>query len=63
MRGSFSGNVGQFEGDDTLRGQPIRVRFRWTEIDTPTPKWEQAYSPDGGKTWETNWVMHFTRAA
>ncbi|TJV23098.1 MAG: DUF1579 domain-containing protein, partial [Mesorhizobium sp.] len=23
--------------------------------------WEQAFSPDGGKTWETNWIMDFAR--
>lgn len=62
VRGSFRGNVGEFVGDDTLRGHPIRVRFRWTEIDTPTPKWEQAFSPDGGATWEVNWRMEFSRA-
>ena len=28
---------------------------------TPTPRWEQAFSADGGKTWETNWVMEMTR--
>ena len=24
-------------------------------------QWEQAFSPDGGRTWETNYVMHHTR--
>jgi hypothetical protein len=24
-------------------------------------RWEQAFSADGGKTWETNWIMQFTR--
>ena len=27
-----------------------------------TPRWEQAFSADGGGTWETNWIMDFTRA-
>ena len=27
---------------------------------TSTPRWEQAFSDDGGLTWETNWVMEFT---
>jgi hypothetical protein len=31
-------------------------------VDTPTPRWEQAFSEDGGETWETNWVMDFARA-
>ena len=28
---------------------------------TPTPRWEQAFSDDGGQTWEPNWIMDFTR--
>ena len=28
---------------------------------TPTPRWEQAFSDDGGVTWEANWIMEFTR--
>jgi hypothetical protein len=60
--GSFSGHVGVFEGEDTFAERPIRVRFTWSGVTTPTPKWEQAFSADGGETWETNWVMEFTRA-
>jgi hypothetical protein len=58
--GSFSGDVGIFEGEDTFEGTPILVRFVWSGITTPTPRWEQAFSEDGGETWETNWVMDFT---
>ncbi len=58
--GSFSGDVGIFEGDDTFEGKPIRVRFIWSGTATPTPRWEQAFSADGGETWETNWIMDFT---
>ena len=58
--GSFSGDVGIFEGDDTFEGRPIRMRFIWSGITTPTPRWEQAFSEDGGETWETNWIMEFT---
>jgi hypothetical protein len=60
--GSFSDGIGIFEGDDTFEGRPIRVRFVWSGVDGPTPRWEQAFSDDGGETWETNWVMEFTRA-
>ena len=60
--GGFSGDTGVFEGDDTFDGRPIRVRFAWSGITTPTPRWEQAFSEDGGETWETNWIMDFTRA-
>jgi hypothetical protein len=61
--GSFSGDVGIFEGPDTFDGRPILVRFTWSGVTTPTPRWEQAFSDDGGAAWETNWVMEFTRAS
>jgi hypothetical protein len=59
--GRFEAGVGTFYADDTLRGQPIKVRFLWSDIASSSPKWEQAFSPDGGKTWETNWEMRFSR--
>ena len=59
--GGFEGGVGIFHADDTLDGRPIRVRFRWTETHTLSPCWEQAFSPDGGETWEVNWTMRFVR--
>jgi hypothetical protein len=62
VRGVFKDGVGEFTGPDTLHGRPIVVRYRWTEITSVSPRWEQAFSPDGGATWETNWVMQLTRA-
>ena len=59
--GSFAGDTGVFEGDDTFGGRPIRVRFVWSGVTTPTPRWEQAFSDDDGASWETNWVMDFER--
>lgn len=60
--GSFRNGVGVFEGDDQHEGTPVRVRFLWTHQALRTARWEQAFSTDGGATWETNWVMHMTRA-
>lgn len=60
--GSFAGEEGVFEGADVLDGRPVRVRFTWSRVDTPTPRWEQAFSDDEGRTWESNWVMEFARA-
>lgn len=59
--GGFEGGVGEFQCDDELRGQPIRVRYRWTDTATGRPRWQQAFSADGGESWETNWVMDFER--
>lgn len=60
--GHFDGSSGVFHGEDVFRGRPILVRFVWSDVTTPTPRWEQAFSDDGGRTWETNWVMEFTPA-
>ena len=58
--GGFKNDVGTFYAEDTFNGKPIRVRFLWTNLATK-PHWEQAFSDDGGKTWETNWIMEFVR--
>jgi hypothetical protein len=62
MRGGFKDGIGTFLADETFNGRPIKVRFRWSEISPNSAKWEQAFSPDGGATWETNWFMDFSRA-
>jgi len=61
MRGGFKNGVGTFYGDDTLNGKPVRARFIWSGITPTSCHWEQAYSPDGGKTWETNWAQDIIR--
>ena len=63
MIGRFVDGVGTFYGDDTWAGKPVRVRFIWSKIDLTHCHWEQAFSSDGGKSWETNWLMDFTRTA
>lgn len=62
VKGRFVDGVGTFYADDTLRGKPIRVRFIWSQMSHDAAHWEQAFSADGGKTWETNWVTDFKRA-
>ena len=63
VRGGFEGDTGTFLGRDTFEGQPIVVRFRWRDIHGPRPWWEQAFSTDGGASWEVNWRNWFTRTA
>lgn len=59
--GAFTGNIGQFYTDDVFNGKAIKVRFTWLSAPTEDPRWEQASSTDGGRTWEINWTMRFTR--
>lgn len=59
--GTFADNVGVFHANDMLDGRPIKVRFTWHANPGGHPHWEQAFSGDGGSTWETNWTMEFQR--
>ncbi len=60
--GTFTDGRGDFYGDDTHDGKPIKAHFIWSEVTPTSARWEQEFSPDGGQTWESNWVMEFTRA-
>jgi hypothetical protein len=44
-----------------FNGKPIVVRYIWSNITADHCRWEQAFSPDDGKTWETNWITENTR--
>lgn len=61
VHGRFEQGIGTFLGKEVLEGQPIEVEYRWSGITPTSARWEQAFSNDGGQTWETNWVMLFTR--
>ncbi len=63
LQGGFANGVGRFYTEDQLRGKPIKIRFTWSDITPDSAQWEQAFSPDGGATWEVNWTMSFERAA
>lgn len=54
--GGFHDGTGEFLGDDQLGGRPIRVRFLIYRQGPDRARFEQAFSADGGATWETNWI-------
>lgn len=58
--GTFKDGIGSFYADDVYQGRPIRVRFQWIVPTSGAPRWEQAFSSDGGEHWEINWRMEFT---
>jgi hypothetical protein len=62
VHGGFQGSEGRFEGDDSYEGKPIKVRFLWRKLSPGSARWEQSFSFDSGKSWETNWIMDFKRA-
>jgi hypothetical protein len=59
--GRFTDGVGTFYGDDEDDGTPVRARLLWSRITPTSARWEQAFSTDGERTWETNWTMELTR--
>ena len=63
MIGEFHDGRGEFYCQDEHEGRAVLQRFIWTSITPDACRWEQAFSTDGGSSWETNWVMEFTRAA
>jgi hypothetical protein len=63
MKGRFDNGDGTFYGDDTFKGKPVRVRVIWSHTTATSARWEQAYSADGGKTWEINWISDFRRTS
>jgi len=54
--GEFRDGRGEFYAQETLAGRAILVRFVISGITADSARYEQAFSPDGGKTWEVNWI-------
>jgi hypothetical protein len=61
VTGEFTDGRGEFYDQESFDGRMIWVRYSWTNYATKAPHFEQAYSADGGKTWETNWITEQTR--
>jgi hypothetical protein len=61
MTGSFRDGVGTFIADDVDDGHPIQSRGVWDRITPTSCRWHQAISRDGGKVWEENWIMDWSR--
>jgi len=59
--GGFANGRGEFFGQDTQDGRVIFVRFVISDVTDSSCRFEQAFSADGGKTWEVNWIAIDTR--
>ncbi len=60
--GEFTNGRGEFFDQETFDGRAIFVRFVIIPVSADSVRFEQSFSPDGGKTWELNWVAVDTRA-
>ena len=59
--GEFKNGRGEFYCQDTYNGRMILIRYAWSDITPNSAHFEQAFSDDGGKTWEVNWITDQTR--
>jgi hypothetical protein len=59
--GEFKNGRGEFYDQGPLDGRAILVRFVISDITPTSVRFEQAFSDDGGKTWEVNWIATDTR--
>jgi hypothetical protein len=59
--GRFEHGRGEFIDQETYDGRAILVRFVISDITPDSCHFEQAFSVDGGKTWEVNWIATDTR--
>jgi len=60
--GEFKNGRVDFYDQEPINGKAVLVRFSMWGITKDTAQSEQAFSTDGGKTWEVNWVNKYTRA-
>ena len=59
--GEFRNGRGEFFDQEEIGGRVILVRNVWSDITPTSCRFEQAFSSDGGKTWEVNWIATDTR--
>lgn len=59
--GEFKHGRGVFYDQEPYQGRAILVRFTFLSLNADSSRDEQAFSADGGKTWEVNWVNTETR--
>ena len=59
--GRFTNGRGEFHGQELIDGRAVFVRFVISPGGKNAWRFEQAFSNDGGKTWEVNWIAVDTR--
>jgi len=59
--GRWTNGRGEFYDHEQLNGRWILVRYVWSDVTPTSAHFEQAFSVDGGKTWEANWISNITR--
>jgi hypothetical protein len=61
MVGQFQNGRGEFHDREIFHGKMVDLHFVFSNVVEKSFHGEQSFSPDSGKTWETNWIEDFTR--
>jgi hypothetical protein len=59
--GEFKDGRGEFFDQESVGDRSILARFIISPVSAEVCRFEQAFSSDGGKTWEVNWIATDTR--
>jgi hypothetical protein len=59
--GQFTGRRGEFYDQEEYKSRAILVPYVWSDISPKLARMEQSFSPDGGKSWEENWICELSR--
>jgi hypothetical protein len=59
--GRWTNGRGEFYDHEEIGGRWVLVRYVWSDVTPTSAHFEQAFSIDGGKTWEANWISDITR--
>ncbi|HEX4160232.1 MAG TPA: hypothetical protein VHY79_17335 [Rhizomicrobium sp.] len=62
VTGQFTGRRGEFYDQEVWKGRAILVRYVWLDLSPHAARMEQSFSPDGGKSWEVNWICELSRS-
>jgi len=52
---------GEFFAQEDIAGRSTLLRNTWEELSAYECRWEQSFSHDGGRSWQLDWTMAFTR--
>jgi hypothetical protein len=61
--GGFAQGRGELYAYDDVGGRKVLVRGTWSDIAPDSHRYEEAYSADGGRTWETAFSARLERIA
>ena len=58
---SLAGDHLELFNQQLWKGRVVLVRYVWRSISPKAAHMDQAFSADGGRTWEVNWICELTR--